>query len=563
VPEYLTPGVYFEFAGPAPAVAGVRTDIAGFVGLAERGPLDAPARLESWRQFQSLYGGFVPYAFLAYAVKGFFENGGRTCFVVRVAGATAARSSRVLKNASGDEVIRLEARDEGTWGDRVGFSLRAQGATKFSLVVNCGGMRESFPELSVDPNAPRYFARVVNEGDELTARSQWIRAEVVDGLPPGTDLLPDAASSGLDKGRGTLAGGADGVASLTRDDFICGGVAAGGMRKGLCALEDVDEVSVVCVPDIHVRPTLPPPAPPAQPAPPCDPCLPTKSSTPAFVNPPSASYEQPPEFKADDVEAVQRAMVEHCERMKDRFAILDAPLKAGGSPLDTAGIQEWRTRFDSARGFAALYYPWVKVVEPDGVRSGETRAVPPCGHLAGVYARTDLSAGVHKAPANAELFWASDVDTTVGEEAQGVLNPAGVNCIRAFPGRGIRVYGARTVSSDPDWRYVNVRRLMLMIEESVDEATQWAVFEPNDVRLRQTLVMGVSNFLENIWREGALTGATAGEAFFVRCDETNNPPESVASGRLVTDVGVAPARPAEFIVFRVGRTVQELEIVER
>ena len=564
MPEYLTPGVYFEFRDAAPRFRGVRTDIAGFVGLAESGPLDAPVRLESWRQFQTLFGDLVPYAFLAYAVKGFFENGGRTCFVVRVAGHTAARAERLLKNASGVEVIRLSARDEGVWGNRLGFTFRVHNAKEFSLVVSNGVFRESFARLSVDKNSPRYFARIVNEGDELTPRSHWLRAELNAGLPPGTDLLPDASKSALDKGVGFLSGGADGLASLTREDFICGsGGAPSGAKRGLCALEDIDAVSIVAIPDIHVQPVVEPPAPPPPVSPPKDPCLPSSPAPPVAASTPPATPEQTPVFSEDDVAAVQQALIDHCERLKDRFAILDAPLRQGGAALTLEEVQQWRSRFESARGFAALYYPWIKVVEPPAARRGLTRAVPACGHLAGVYARTDLSKGVHCAPANAELFWSSDVKAVVGEAAQGVLNPVGINCIRAFPGRGIRVYGARTVSSDPDWRYVNVRRLMSMIEESIDEATQWAVFEPNDFTLRQTLSMGVSNFLENIWREGALQGKTREEAFFVKCDETNNPPESVALGRLITDVGVAPVRPAEFIVFRVGRTIEELEIVER
>jgi phage tail sheath protein FI len=227
-----------------------------------------------------------------------------------------------------------------------------------------------------------------------------------------------------------------------------------------------------------------------------------------------------------------------------------------------AEVQEWRKRFESQRGFAALYYPWVRVVDPLHLDGRPVRAVPPCGHVAGIYARSDLTVGVHRAPANFELFWAADVTAGVTDETQGVLNPDGINCLRAFPGRGIRLYGGRTVSSDPDWRYVNVRRLMVMIEEAVDEATQWAVFEPHDFNLRQTLVLSVSSFLETLWRQGALAGTSTDEAFYVKCDEVTNPPPSVDAGRIVTEVGVAPTKPAEFIVFRVGRTREELELIE-
>jgi uncharacterized protein len=565
VPEYLTPGVYFEFRDAAPSVRGVRMDIAGFVGLARRGPLDRPVRLESWRQFQAEFGDFIRQGLLAFAVKGFFENGGRTCFVVRVAGATARKASRRLKNKAGDEVIEVSALNEGTWGNRLRFLLRARpAAAEFSLVVaGDGPERESFQRLSVNPDDPRYFARVVNEGDERVAPSRLISVAAVEGLPGGADLLPDVDESALQLSTGYLTGGVDGFASLTREDFLGDADPLAVPAKGLNMLGRVEEVAVVCVPDIHVQPQpARPTSPPAEP-PPADPCLPPKPCAQPAPQTPDAQDEQPPVFSPDDVLAVQRAMLEHCERHKDRVAILDAPVRAGGAPYTLAEIQGWRGELDSARGFGALYYPWVKVVDPFRPGAGLLRAVPPSGHVAGVYARGDFAAGVHKAPANAELYWAEDVTVQVNDEAQGVLNPAGVNCVRAFPGHGIRVYGARTVSDDADWRYVNVRRLMLMVERAVEQATGWAVFEPNSFDLRRTLASLVSTFLEAVWQSGALTGASAKEAFFVKCDETNNPPEVVDEGRLVMDIGVAPARPAEFIIFRIGRTVAELEAVER
>jgi phage tail sheath protein FI len=256
-------------------------------------------------------------------------------------------------------------------------------------------------------------------------------------------------------------------------------------------------------------------------------------------------------------------MIEHCEAHYDRVAVLDASIRRGGADFSISEIQSWRSLFESQRGFGALYYPWVKVVDPLRTGASSTRQVPPSGHIAGLYARGDLSVGVHRAPANQELYWAEDVTALVGDEAQGVLNPDGINCIRAFPGRGIRVYGARTLSSDPDWRYVNVRRLLSMIEEALDESTQWAVFEPHDLIIRQTLTISISGFLTSLWQQGALVGETAAEAYYVKCDDETNPPESVDQGKLIAEIGVAPTNPAEFIVFRIGRTVEELEIVER
>jgi phage tail sheath protein FI len=565
VPEYLTPGVYFEFRDAAPPIRGVRTDITGFVGLAERGPLNRPVQIESWRQFQAKFGSFQPYGFLAFAVKGFFENSGRTCFVTRIAGSTAAPATYILNNKAGAKVIRINAINEGTWGNRIRFLLKTRPLVgEFSLVVATDGPeRESFPRLSVNPDDSRYFETFINEGDEVTPPSSLISIGVVEGLPSGTDLLPDVQQSALKLGTGNLSGGQDGLASLTRQDFLGDADALATPRKGLSAFDRVEAVSIICVPDILVQPFLTPPAPPPEPAPPHDPCLPMKGAPSAPLPPNPGMLEQPPVFSIDDVLAVQRAMIEHCERHKNRVAILDAPVHTGGAPYTVAEIQDWRSQFDSSRGFGALYYPWVKVVDPFNPGKRLLHAVPPSGHIAGLYARTDFSAGVHKAPANAELLWSEDITASVNDEVQGILNPLGINCVRAFPGRGIRVYGARTVSSDADWRYVNVRRLMLMIEKAVEEATQWAVFEPNDFNLRSTLIVGVSTFLESVWRQGALTGATAKEAFYVKCDATNNPPEEVDAGKLIMEVGVAPTHPAEFIIFRIGRTIAELEIVER
>jgi hypothetical protein len=215
-------------------------------------------------------------------------------------------------------------------------------------------------------------------------------------------------------------------------------------------------------------------------------------------------------------------------------------------------------RFNS--DFAALYFPWLQL--PDPALPGVLRSVPPCGHVVGLYARLDVAEGVHRAPANGELRWVHDVALGVDDSLHGVLDPESVNAIRAFRGRGIRVYGARTLSNDPSWRYVNVRRLLSMIEESVEEACQWVVFEPNDDELRALLRIGIGGLLEAIWRRGGLVGATAEEAFFVKCDRANNPPAVVDQGRLVVDVGVAPAEPAEFVVFRVGRVDEQLELTE-
>ncbi len=572
MPEYLTPGVYFEFRDVAPPVIRrLRTDITGFVGLAERGPLNKPVQIDSWRQFQVQFGNFVAYGFLAYAVKGFFENGGQTCFVVRIAGSSATKASLMLKNTAEKDVLRLEALNEGTWGNRIAVTLTqviSSSEPTFSLIVTRDRLeRESFPNLSLNRDDKRYFGSIINEGDERTASSQWIRVEdlIPSGVARTADWLPAPKQPGLKKRSGFLTGGQDGVHSLTKDDFLGTTDLLARDRKGLSTLDRVDAVGIVCIPDIHIHPVRLLPTAPPQKEPPSDLCLPGTPS-PSMAMPTITPFEpeRPPKFSEAAIKDVQRAMVEHCERHKDRVAILDAPVKPGsGNSLTLKEIQDWRKEFDSERGYAALYYPWIKVVDPLRTKGSPVRAIPPCGHIAGLYARSDFTVGVHKAPANAELFWAEDLTVEVNEEEQGVLNPEGINCLRPFPGRGIRVYGARTISSNPDWRFVNVRRLLLMIEEAVDESTQWSVFEPNDFNLRQLLKLSLSGFLETLWRQGALVGSTPDEAFYVKCDETNNPPEVVNEGKLIAEVGVKPAEPAEFIIFRIGRTVEELEIVER
>jgi uncharacterized protein len=570
MPEYLTPGVYFEFQDAAPPVIRrIRTDIAGFVGLAERGPLNRAVQIDSWRQFQARFGNFVPYSFLAYTVKGFFENGGRTCFIVRIAGVTAAKSALTLQSSNGTNILRLTANNEGIWGDRIAIALTQVRPSNLSFsltVIRDQRDREIFSNLSIDPDDKRYFVRLLNQGDERNARSQWIQVE--DLLLPTTvrtaDLLPNAVKSGLKNQIGFLGGGQDGVASLTPNDFIgTFDPLATDDLQGLSVLDRVDAVGIVCLPDIHIRPVLIPDAPPVD-EPPIDPCLPCEEKVPTAKPKMSPTLEQPPSFSQSQIFAMQRAVVEHCERHRDRIAILDSVLRAESEKsLTIAEISEWRRLFDSERGFAALYYPWIRVVDPLKLRGNPVRTIPPCGHIAGLYARSDFTVGVHKAPANGELFWAEDVTVAINDDEQAVLNPEGINCIRAFPGRGIRVYGARTISSNPDWRYINVRRLMSMIEEAVDESTQWAVFEPNDFNLRRSLILSISGFLETIWRQGALVGGKPEEAYYIKCDGTNNPPEVVDRGQIITDIGVAPTHPAEFIVFRVGRTVEELEIVER
>ena len=228
--------------------------------------------------------------------------------------------------------------------------------------------------------------------------------------------------------------------------------------------------------------------------------------------------------------------------------------------VDLGEVQSWRQRFDTM--YAALYYPWILVRDPLQLGNSVVRRVPPSGHVAGVYANSDLIVGVHKAPANAVVQWAQALTTEVTAEMQGFLNPIDVDCLRTFSGRGMRVYGARTLSSDTIWQFINVRRLFFMIEHALLIGMQWVVFEPNNVHLWHLLTVNISSFLEGEWKKGALAGNTAEESFFVKCDATNNPQATTALGELIVEIGVAPTLPAEFVIFRIGRVGDSLEVTE-
>jgi hypothetical protein len=362
----------------------------------------------------------------------------------------------------------------------------------------------------------------------------------------------------------SLTGGIDGLASLTADDFIGdpfalpdAGTAAPDLR-GLATLADVREVAMLAAPDILVRPVLPPliiPEPVVH-----DPCTPCgEPALPAVPGRPVVG-EMPPIFDDEAIFRVQAAMIEQAESRRDRIVLLDPPFDvAGRDRVGVAPVLAWRDRFDSA--FGALYFPWIAA--PDPLRLAPVRALPPSGHVAGQIAAIDLASGVHHAPANADLAWAQDATIGVDAATHGLLNSAGVNVIRGETGRLLRIVGARTVSSDPTFRFLNVRRLLSMIRVALDLSTQWAVFEPNDAATRHTLTAAIGAFLTQLWSRGALVGPTPAAAYLVRCDETNNPPDRRSRGELHADIAIAPSNPFEFIMLRLGRSADALEILER
>ncbi|UFH59975.1 phage tail sheath subtilisin-like domain-containing protein [Sulfurovum mangrovi] len=292
------------------------------------------------------------------------------------------------------------------------------------------------------------------------------------------------------------------------DDDLVGTTDDEGKRTGLASLEEIDEVSIVCIPG--------------------------GTST-----------------------VVQTAMITHCAKMGDRVAIFDS---AEGETMEA--IQTRKDTLSSDAGIGALYYPWIKMAVETVVGGKvvlEQKLVPPSGAVAGIYARSDSEKGVHKAPANEIVRGALSLEKNITKAEQDILNPLGINCIRAFKGRGIRVWGARTISSDPLWKYVNVRRLFLYLEESIDESTQWVVFEPNNEQLWARVAQSVNNFLLSVWKSGALMGSTPEEAFFVRCDRTTMTQSDIDNGKLIVRIGVAPTKPAEFVIFEIGQWTASAE----
>jgi phage tail sheath protein FI len=512
MPTYLTPGVYVEEidSGSKPLSSGA-TAVAAFVGFTAKAPTNDPDDPEglrprlvtNWTQFENLYGGFVPGAMLPHAVYGYFNNGGSICYIVRIP------HERV--EGSGPPLALASAADEGKTALEIAAKVPdpdlkvtvtpqppagdsdGDGDPRFTITVESGVTPlESFSDLSISKG--EHFV------ETMTATSPYITVKVktnVKGTLPVAGTYPVAPPQ---------------MAPLAvRDSDFAGGEA---QRTGIGGLAIADDVTMVAVPDLI-----------------------------------TAARGKDGTVDLDMWKAVQLALINHCEGQANRMAILDAP-----PGLDPQQMRDWRTDtagYDSM--FAAMYYPWIKVANPVGTNGDRIISVPPSGHMAGVWARTDETRGVWKAPANEVIRGALDVEVPITKAEQGILNPIGVNCIRPFGVRGIRVWGARTLSSNPSWNYLNVRRLFNMVETTIMDGTQWAVFEPNDLALWERVKRTLNAYLRTLWREGALFGASPAEAFFVKCDAENNPPESIDLGRLIVEVGIAPVKPAEFVIFRISQ----------
>lgn len=577
--KYHTPDLYFETTREQDrkrsALEQAPIHATAFLGFAVRGQVGQPVRITSWKSFEAIFGGFSSDYLLPHAVFSFFANGGRDAVIVRAGKtegeAAAVSASRTLKDLYGRPTLRINAKDPGRWGRNVKVRVASasrppstrvlgplpRGATEARVeltkgmevgaVVRLGNgprseyvtithigrkrlawdakqaLRADYPEARVEgvelqltvtspfgfeihdnltftPGHPRHIVKVVNE------RSNTIRVEDLRSRTPVPFNLPQAE---LEE---ALTGGSDGAQGASPGDFIGRNLGLG-TRTGLQAIEGMDDVGMICAPDLQT----------------------------ALDN---------GDFTLEDFEAVQQAVIDFCERVRTCVAVLDVPR---GYDVDQA--RDWRDRFDTKYG--ALYYPWF-VAQDTHTGRGATRLVPPCGHIAGLTAETDHAQGVHRAAANLVLKDVIGLERDLTKDLVDVLAPEGINCTRSFRGRGIRPWGARTLSSNTAWKHLNVRRLFLMVERSLADGTEWAVFEPNTWDTWKAVERQVSTFLYKLWREGMLLGETPEQAFWVRCDESINTQEIRDAGEFHCEIGIAPVRPAEFIVFRIGQNARDI-----
>ena len=559
---------------------GVSTSTAGFVGLAERGPvIGQPQLVTSFADYKRMYGGYLSQAaygsnrFLPYAVEQFFANGGARAYIMRAVPGDAKAGSRTtgvlkltaanpgawaedlrvvvtpaskaktqvlavngadltLKNADGfnpgdvvelfdgktaahatvksvlDKVVTLDAPCTLDVADTKVGTAKYIKTCEITLTARLGETVETFENLSLKPDA-------LNNVCVKTAKSDLICVEVTAAKAPASPApkekdkdgkeipapAPKAASIvpyELCGGSGselvlTLQGGSNGsVLTVTPDAFL-GKDDGPGKRTGLQAFQENGNVSIMAIPGVTA-----------------------------------------PE--------VQASLIAFCENKKSCFAILDVPMEL----KKTNDVANFRDMYDST--YAAMYHPWLEMYDAGSKRSAY---FPPSGAMAGIYARTDIERGVHKAPANEVVRGCTGLSCAYNEGEQDILNPIGVNLIRSFTGRGIRVWGARTISSNGLWKYLNVRRLFIYVEESIKANTNWVVFEPNSTTLWNRVTRTIETFLATCWRDGALAGSTPSEAFFVECGPTTMTQDDIDNGRLICQIGIAPVKPAEFVIFRI------------
>lgn len=631
----LEPGVHrLRAVRPSPPPQ-VRCDIPAFVGISRQGPIGVPVAVESWREFEACFGSLDAPGYLPFVVRGFFENGGRRCHVVRVAdiaaGGAQAASLPVL-DVAGNPVGELAAASPGSWGNEldarltelrrgrtalrhidsdigclavgsvVGYepgslieirkSSGANGPLRVVVTVDAtrrlleldrpltaaelieavdlervsyrvdvrrrGRLLASYDGLSSVPWSARYASTVL-DGDIAAAAEKGLSIPLVawfDARDPRDVPVRLQSTTWLG-----MTGGADGLINLTADDFIGESTDPGdndvtrrAKTRGLAAVADIAEVALVAVPDAYNPvPPLVVDAPP--PSCPDDPCRTPDIAAPATRR---DDGERPRQLTPTESLRVQQSLVEQCAALRDRVAILDPPPRISDPLVGDEELEHWRSQVTN--GYAATYTPWVEVADPRPSAPRPTLAIPPCGHVLGAIATNDALRGVHHAPANTRLEWVSGWTVDYSPDRHARHNDNGINVLRAPLDGGLRILGARTLTDEPVWKFLNVRRLLIFLERSLLQLLAWAVHEPNNDETRAKVRLCVSALLLDLHQRGAFAGATPSESFAVRCDESNNPAESRANGMLLAEVAVAPTIPMEFIVLRIGRIENSLNV---
>lgn len=564
--EYLSPGVYVEeFESGGKPMEGVGTSTAGFIGLAERGPCEGvPQLVTNFADFKRTYGGYLSanefgeYRFLAYAVEHFFVNGGSRCFVSRVAPADAKCAESYVPGKE-DAVVKFEAKNPGLWGNNLSVIVTPSNKVKTQVydVLEVGGKKKYSVKNSAGFNAgdivmftdklTTVYNKVVKSQDNMIEFETEFEEDVVDkGLVPTKIILTcelnvevkfedivelyenvsfnPAAANYIEKKMAksdlvvaSYVGKEDGAVApftmLAGEEAICVATFEAGSNGNIGSISAAEFIGVDNGPG-------------------------KRTGIQSFVDNDVVSLMAIPGVTDPNV---QLMLVAHCENLASRFAVLDIPQDS----KKVADVIAHRELFDS--NYAALYHPWLEVFDP---LDKKNIAIPPSGSMLGIYARSDNSRGVHKAPANEVVRGCVGLDCQFNKGEQDILNPKGVNLIRAFAGQGIRVWGARTATSDPSWKYINVRRLFIFVEESIKANTNWAVFEPNDEVLWVRVKRTIDVFLTGLWRAGSLAGSAPSEAFFVDVSRSTMSQDDIDNGRLICVIGIAPVKPAEFVIFR-------------
>jgi uncharacterized protein len=605
MPEYLTPAVYVEETSfRSKSIEGVPTSTFGMAGRTEYGPVaykleqpavamtPKPVLVTSYTEYERTYGGLVTASgdpiYLAHAARAFFENGGRRLYVSRVFNFTKSQAGDIDRDKNfaslavgpaNAPVATWRARWPGEAGTTISVAVKFV-RSKNVLVGNTlkGVLAGAAVEVGDDPLKPPSddtppVAANVRIVDKLADGSLGFRNATngVDPVPAatkaafhitltvtvrfGADRSDDYSGLELERPHSRAIAQvlqaedpSDDTGVVWLDRPTAASPAASAALLGALIAQSLPQLLTGASGDTALDAT-------ALQGTPSDPDDATQAATglAALGEIDDIAIVACPDTTQLPLTAQPQAvgnLLDHCEQFKYRIAIVDPPQDSSISD-----VRHFRSQFDSTRG--ALYYPWVRILDPTAKNDpGAPPAMldlPPSGFAAGIYARSDIERGVHKAPANEVVYGMTKLVFNVTYDRQSVLNPEGINALRFFEGRSNRVWGARTMSSDPEWKYVNVRRLFIYLEHSIDRSTQWAVFEPNNERLWVSIRQSIEDFLLATWRTGALMGTKPEEAYFVRCDRTTMTQNDLDNGRLICLIGVAPTYPAEFVIFRIGQ----------